>query len=67
MNHLIPRTTAILLHAAFNWLLLNWLMSYDLTGSWIVFAGFASLILVLILVFSLHIINYFYFLKTRAK
>ncbi|RYY57126.1 MAG: hypothetical protein EOO09_03580 [Chitinophagaceae bacterium] len=67
MGRLFRRVFALLLHALLTTYLLTWILRYDLTDSWILFAGFVSLLLLLLFFFTLHVIAFFYFLKSRTK
>lgn len=68
MNSLFVRTTAILLHAVLNFLLVNFFVStYDLTGKWVLFIGFILFLLLLLYFFIKHIVSYIYFIKTKTK
>lgn len=67
MSRLIRRLVAILLHALLTAYVLTWAMQYDITGSWILFAGFISLFLLLLLFLTIHFIALFYFFKSRVK
>ena len=67
MNRLIIRTSALLLHAFLNFVLVSYLLNYDLTGSWIVVTGFIILLFLLVVLFIRHLLSYFYFIKTKTK
>lgn len=67
MNALLLRTVAILLHATGNFLLVTFLLSYDITGSWVFFIGFIVLLLLLLFLFIKHTVSYIYFIKTKTK
>ena len=67
MGRLFRRIIAILLHALVSAYLLSLVTRYKITDSWIVFAGFISFLLLLLFFFTLHIIAFYYFLKSRAK
>jgi hypothetical protein len=67
MNTTFLRTFLLLLHAAANFLLVTWLVDFDITGSWIRFIGFIVLLLALLYFFIRHVLSYIYFLKTKTK
>jgi hypothetical protein len=67
MNSLFIRVTALLLHAIANFVLVSYLLNYDLTGKWVTFAGFVVLIFVLVYLFIRHIVSFIYFVKTKTK
>ena len=67
MSPLALRTTAIILHAAANYVLVTILIGYDLTGSWLKFIGFIVVLLFLLFLFLKHLLSYIYFLKTKTK
>ena len=47
MSKFVRRLIAIILHALLTVYVLTWIMQYDITGSWITFSGFISLLLLL--------------------
>ena len=67
MNNLLVRTAAIILHAIINFLLVNWLVNFDITGKWIFFIGFIVVLLFLLFLFVKHIVSFIYFIKTKTK
>lgn len=67
MNTLFLRTTAILLHAAANFIVVSWLMGFDISAKWLSFTGFIIVLLALLYLFIRHIVSFIYFLKTRTK
>jgi hypothetical protein len=66
MNNSFLRTAFILLHAALNFLFVNWLLRFDLTGSWIGFIGFLFLMFLLLFIFLVHLVTYINFIKTKT-
>ena len=60
------RTIAVALHIFLNFILVSYLMRFDLTGSWIGFILFILLILVLMVLFILHLLSFIQFLKSRS-
>ena len=67
MNNLIIRASALLIHILVNVILITWLMQSDLTGSWLTFAGFILLLLVLFYLLVIHLISFFQFIKTKTR
>ncbi|HKO79267.1 MAG TPA: hypothetical protein VJU78_02690, partial [Chitinophagaceae bacterium] len=61
------RTAALLLHALINFLLVSWLVNFDITGKWAFFIGFLIILLVLLYFFIKHIVSFIYFIKTKTK
>ena len=66
-NSLSFRIIALLIHAAANFFLLNWLINFDITSKWIFFIGFIIVLLALLYFFVKHTIAFIYFLKTKLK
>lgn len=67
MDTLLFRTVAILLHAAANFLLISYLVNFDITAKWLWFIGFIIIALFLLYLFVRHTISYIYFIKTKTK
>jgi len=67
MNNTSLRTAAILLHAIINFLLVNWLVNFDVTSKWLFFIGFIIFLLLLLFLFVKHIISFIYFIKSKTK
>ncbi|MEO7922333.1 MAG: hypothetical protein ABIR30_01515 [Chitinophagaceae bacterium] len=67
MNPLLLRTFAILIHAVANFILVTWLLNYDISGSWLYFVGFIAICLLLLFLFIKHLLSYIYFIKTNTK
>jgi hypothetical protein len=67
MNSLFIRSAALLLHALVNFLLVNWLVNFDITRKWIFFIGFVIALLALLYFFIKHIVSFIYFIKTKTK
>ena len=67
MNNLIIRAAALLIHILVNVILITWLMQSDLTGSWLIFAGFLLLLLVLFYLLVIHLISFLQFIKTKTR
>jgi hypothetical protein len=67
MNSVFTRTAALLLHALLNFLLVSWLVNFDITGKWIFFIGFIITLLILLYLFIKHIVSFIYFIKTKTK
>ena len=66
MNHLLFRLAALLLHAVLNFILLSYLMDYDITGSWLKVVGFVLLIFMLLIAFIVHLLSFIKLIKTRT-
>lgn len=62
-NRLALRLLALLLHALLNFVVITWLTNFDLTGSWLVFAGFVLAVLVLLCFFLKHLVSFVTFFK----
>jgi uncharacterized MAPEG superfamily protein len=67
MNDFVLRTAALLLHAAANIFIVTYLFKYDITGSWVFFIGFITLLLLLLFLFIKHLLSYIYFIKNKTK
>jgi len=67
MNALLLRTTLLLIHAVANFIIVSTLVNYDLTDSWLHFAGFIIILLILTFIFVKHLLSYIYFIKTKTK
>ena len=67
MSRLFRRILAIVLHLLLNVFIVTWVMQYDVTGSWITFSGFVSVVLILLIFFTLHLISFIYFIKSTNK
>ena len=66
MNHLLFRLAALLLHAVLNFILISYLMDYDITGSWLKVVGFVLLIFMLLFAFIVHLLSFIKLIKTRT-
>ena len=66
MNHLLFRLAALLLHAVLNFILISYLMDYDITGSWLKVVGFVLLIFMLLIAFIVHLLSFIKLIKTRT-
>jgi hypothetical protein len=67
MNSPAIRTVLLLLHVAANFLLVNYLLRYDITGKWVYFIGFILLLFLLLFLFIKHMVSYIYFIKSKTK
>jgi hypothetical protein len=65
MNTIPVRATAILLHLLLNFLLVTWLMDFDLTGGWAPFALFVTMCLLLLMAFVVHMISFIRYLQSK--
>ena len=69
MNQLIKRTalrtSAIILHTLANFIILSYLMSYDITGGWLSFALFVLACIVLLTALALHVLSFIRFLQLK--
>ena len=66
MNHLLFRLAALLLHAVLNFILISYLMDYDITGSWLKVVGFVLLIFMFLIAFIVHLLSFIKLIKTRT-
>ena len=66
MNHLLFRLAALLLHAVLNFILISYLMDYDITVSWLKVVGFVLLIFMLLIAFIVHLLSFIKLIKTRT-
>jgi hypothetical protein len=66
MNHIVIRTGVLLLHLLLNVFIVNYFTGFDITGSWLRFILFLLLILALLYFFTIHVISYLRFLKSRS-
>lgn len=64
-NNKIFRTILILLHAAANFFAVSWCFQYDLTGSWLLFFLFIALCLLLLVLFTRHLISFARYLQSN--
>ena len=65
LNGFILRTAAILIHAILNFIVISYLVNYDITGSWIKFIGFTLVVFLLFYLFLLHLVSFINFLKHK--
>lgn len=65
-NKLLLRVIFISLHIFLNFIFISYLMSFDLTGSWIRFSLFVLLVLVLLILFVKHLISFILFIKSNT-
>ena len=65
-NRMLFRALAITLHIFLNFILVSYLMRFDLTGSWIGFILFILALLVLLVLFIKHFLSFIQFLKSRS-
>ena len=61
----IARTLAILIHGLINFLLVSWMLQYDITGSWIGFTLFIILCLLLLVLFVKHLVSFIKYLQSN--
>ena len=66
MNKLLFRVVAILLHVIINFILISYLVSFDLTGSWIRFFLFLFLVIILVGLFVKHLLSFLLFVKSNT-
>ena len=64
-NETLYRVVAISLHMFLNFILISYLMSFDWTASWLRFAGFLAIVLVLFLLFVKHLLSFITFIKSK--
>ncbi|MCW3073393.1 MAG: hypothetical protein JWP69_462 [Flaviaesturariibacter sp.] len=67
MNRLLLKLVLLLLHAFVNFVIISWLVNFDITGSWLTVAGFVLLVLALIVFFIRHLVSFYYFIKTKTR
>ena len=60
------RAIAITLHIVLNFILVSYLLRFDLTGSWIGFILFILVLLVLLVLFLKHLFSFIQFIKSRS-
>lgn len=65
INSGLFRLIVLILHALINVIFISFLFHFDLTGSWLRFAGFSMLILFLFLLFIAHLVSFINFLKPK--
>jgi hypothetical protein len=65
LNNFILRLIAIILHAILNFVAVNYLTNFDLTGSWLIFIGFILVLFVFFLLFIKHLLSFIYFIKNK--
>ena len=69
MNQLTKRTLlrtgAIILHTLANFIILSYLMSFDITGGWLPFALFMLACFLLLALLALHILSFIRFLQLK--
>lgn len=61
----IARTLAILIHGLTNFLLVSWMLQYDITGSWMGFTLFIVLCLLLLVLFVKHLVSFIKYLQSN--
>jgi hypothetical protein len=59
------RTSAIILHALANFIILSQLMSFDITGGWLPFALFVLVAIILLALLALHLLSFIRFLQLK--
>ncbi|MBC7935349.1 MAG: hypothetical protein H7Y86_08355 [Rhizobacter sp.] len=64
-NNKIFRTLMILLHALANFFAVSWCFKYDLTSSWWWFFLFIIFCLVLLALFTKHLISFIRYLQSN--
>lgn len=65
-KHLFYRIAVMILHAIVNFLIISWLMNFDISGSWIGFFAFILVCLFLLSLFIIHLYFFFVFIKTKT-
>ena len=66
MNKLLFKVVFILLHIISNFILISYLMSFDLTESWIKFSLFLLLVIILVILFVKHLLGFLLFIKSNS-
>lgn len=65
LQNKIVRTFLILIHAFINFLLVSWVLQYDITGSWMGFTLFIILCLLLLVLFVKHLVSFIKYLQSN--
>jgi hypothetical protein len=65
-NGLLFRAVAISVHIFLNFILVSYLMRYDLTGSWVNFTLFIVFMLILLALFVKHLLSFIMFIKSKS-
>jgi len=65
MNNLAIRTIVLILHALLNFIVISYILDYDITGSWMRMILFSLLFITLLYFFVRHIISYIQFVKSK--
>jgi hypothetical protein len=65
-NKLLLRVILISVHIFLNFILISYLMSFDVTGSWVKFSLFILLVISLLILFIKHLISFILFLKSKS-
>ncbi|HEX8314869.1 MAG TPA: hypothetical protein VF609_07750 [Flavisolibacter sp.] len=64
-NSLPLRLFGILLHAVLNFIIVSYLVNFDISGSWIVFIGFIIVVFFLSYVFLKHLVSFIHFIINK--
>ena len=64
-NSFILRLFGILLHAVLNFIIVSYLVNFDISGSWIVFIGFIIVVFFLSYVFLKHLASFIHFIINK--
>jgi len=67
MNNTILRVGALFIHVIVNIVIVAYVTRYDISGSWLSFAGFMVLLFILLIAFIKHLISFISFIKTKTK
>ena len=67
MNNTLLRLALLLGHIILNVVLVAWITTYDISGSWINFLVFIVLIMVLLFLFIRHLLLFIQFLKNKSR
>jgi hypothetical protein len=65
MNNSLLRLALLLGHIMLNVVVVAWLTTYDITGSWISFLVFIAMMLLLLFFFIRHLLLFIQFLKNK--
>ncbi len=65
-KQILYRLLIIILHAIANFLLISWLMNFDISGSWLGFFAFVLVCLLLLSLFIMHLYSFVVFIKTKT-
>ena len=65
-NKLLIRVIFISVHIFLNFIFISYLMSFDLTETWVKFSLFILVLLLLLILFVKHLISFILFIKSNT-